>query len=42
MNAAPDLILAWALALIQMLLFIAAAPLLAGWVKRGPKLRVAG
>ena len=34
MNAEPDSILAWALALIQMLLFIAAAPLLAGWVKR--------
>ena len=34
MTTAPDPILAWALALIQTLLFIAAAPLLAGWVKR--------
>jgi formate hydrogenlyase subunit 4 len=34
MTSAPDPVLAWALALIQMLLFIAAAPLLAGWVKR--------
>ena len=34
MTTAPDPILAWALALLQMLLFIAAAPLLAGWVKR--------
>ena len=34
MMTAPDPVLAWALALIQTLLFIAAAPLLAGWVKR--------
>lgn len=34
MNATPEPIIAWLLALVQTLLFIAAAPLLAGWVKR--------
>jgi len=34
MTTTPDPLLAWALALIQMLLFIVAAPLLAGWTKR--------
>jgi formate hydrogenlyase subunit 4 len=34
MSATPDPVVAWLLALAQTLLFIAAAPLLAGWVKR--------
>jgi formate hydrogenlyase subunit 4 len=34
MSATPDPALAWLLALVQTLLFIAAAPLLAGWMKR--------
>jgi len=34
MSTAPDPAFAWLLALIQTLLFIAMAPLLAGWVKR--------
>jgi formate hydrogenlyase subunit 4 len=34
MSALPDPALAWLLAAVQTLLFIAAAPLLAGWVKR--------
>ncbi len=34
MTGAPDSLLAWLLALVQTLLFIAAAPLLAGWIKR--------
>jgi formate hydrogenlyase subunit 4 len=34
MNALPDPVIAWLLAAVQTLLFIAAAPLLAGWVKR--------
>jgi formate hydrogenlyase subunit 4 len=34
MSTIPDPVIAWLLAVVQTLLFIAAAPLLAGWVKR--------